>query len=165
MDFNDKAQFAAGKFSKKQPGISSPVKKSLYRIAILNNIGWIHLKEKTVKIEKPVLLLIGPEVSIDIQTTADSNIDLYCMFNRQYIQQKELLYLLDMVEDIILCPEPEQTEMIERIFGWMIREINSCYIFKYDLLVNHLSLLLHEVWKYLSNCYDPYPDHLLISYQ
>ncbi|HEY0611656.1 MAG TPA: helix-turn-helix domain-containing protein, partial [Chitinophaga sp.] len=47
----------------------------------------------------------------------------------------------------VFFPDDAQLKYISDIFGRMLIEIKSDYIYKYDLLRNHLNLLIHEALK------------------
>ncbi|RXJ86503.1 AraC family transcriptional regulator [Arcobacter sp. CECT 8985] len=133
-------------------------RRDFFKISLLKGKMKIHYSEKTIQSDKYVLLISDPLVPYSWETLEENLGGYYCIFSKDFFFdsmdiRKYPLFKLDAKKAFILT---EQNVLeIENIYERMFKEIESTYIYKYDVLRNLVLELIHYTMrldpKFLSN--------------
>lgn len=133
---------------------SAPYNRRDYcKISLVLGTGRLHYADRGVEIDRPALLFSNPMVPYAWEATSVEQDGFFCLFTKEFVKAKDRDSLLKdsplfkIGADPVFFVNPAQQEYISSIFQNMLREFNSEYVHKLDLLRNHLNLLLHEGMK------------------
>ena len=128
-------------------------RRDFYKISLALGTGKLHYAEKGILIDKPALIFSNPMIPYAWEAISEEQEGFFCLFTEGFLNAKDRgLALPDsplfkIGTDPIFFVNDAQQEYITTIFQNMLREFNSDYVYKIDLLRNHVNLLLHEAMK------------------
>lgn len=139
----------------------SPVfrKQDFYTISLAKGPSLFHFEDKTIEMKKQGLIVSSPAVRYFPEVLEEKVEGYYCFFNHSFMQTGMSNAVNLPVFQTKNLPfveiNDEQYAEIEGIFVKMIKEINSEYHYKYDVLRCQTLELIHYVMKALSNVQQP----------
>lgn len=128
-------------------------RRDFYKICLIVGDGILHFPENDITIDKPVFLLAHPDLPYTWESTSDKQSGYFCLFTENFLDKpnrKDSVYdspLFHVGTTPLYFVNAEQEKCISRIFALMMEEMESDYIYKYDLMRNYVYLLLHEAMK------------------
>ncbi|PAW94681.1 AraC family transcriptional regulator [Mucilaginibacter sp. MD40] len=137
-----------------QPG-AAPVqysRREFYKISLSAGRTIVHYADKSIEVDGNTLLFFSPNVPYTIEMFGEARKGFFCIFTEAFLTEN----LRSNVHDLpmfTLGGHPaymltdEQRVNAGEIFGKMLAEINSDYRFKYDLLRNYVTELIHYALK------------------
>jgi AraC family transcriptional activator of pobA len=141
---------------KSDPYVGSSAKPILYRrrdyykISLIYGEGELNFADKSVRIEKQGLLFLNPQIPYSNNDPSKIRSGFFCVFNDQFFHQFGKLneypvYQPNGTHAFELTDE--QAQKAESIFLRMFDEINSDYVYKYDVLRSLALELIHFALK------------------
>jgi AraC family transcriptional activator of pobA len=110
----------------------------------------VHYADKTIEIEKHGLLFASPHIPYKWETIDERQSGYFCIFTEAFFSQspnfKEYPVFQPGGEPILLLTD-EQVEALSLIYRKMFIEIESDYVYKYDLLRNYVFEIVHFAQK------------------
>ena len=128
-------------------------RRDFYKISLLIGTGKLYYADKGIEINKNALLFSNPNIPYSWETKSEEQLGYFCLFTEGFINissQSESLRnspLFKINTDRVFFLDDDQTQQISDVFENMINELNSDYEFKYDLIKNYISLLVHKALK------------------
>ncbi|SFE53164.1 Helix-turn-helix domain-containing protein [Chitinophaga sp. CF118] len=128
-------------------------RRDFYKISLTFGTGRLHYADKGVEIDRPALIFSNPRIPYGWEAISEEQEGFFCLFTEEFLKAKDRdLVLQDsplfkIGTDPVFFVDDTQQKYISTIFQNMLREFNSGYIHKLDLLRNHVNLLLHEAIK------------------
>lgn len=128
-------------------------RRDFYKVTLIIGTGRIYYADKWVQIDRPAMLFSNPLVPYSWEAESDEQSGWYCLFSEAFIQHSERVSslqdspLFKIGANPVFFPDGAQVEEIAAIYQKMIREIQSTYTHKYDILRSYLHLLIHEALK------------------
>lgn len=128
-------------------------RRDFYKIALVVGQGKMHYPDRWVAIDRPALVFASPSVPSSWEPGLGPQDGWFCLFTRAFFESNEhksALHdfpLFKVGGSNIVFPDEQQLEFISATLRKMIAEMDSEYINKYDLLRNHLRILMHEALK------------------
>ncbi|MFD0792135.1 helix-turn-helix domain-containing protein [Mucilaginibacter litoreus] len=138
---------------------AAPIKYSrrdFYKISLTRGRHIIHYADKSIEIKGSTLLFFNPNVAYTIEHLDYSNTGYFCIFREAFFQEtlRGSIHELPMFS-INGTPSysltAEQDDEIAKIFVKMVGEIKTEYRYKYDLLRNYVTELIHYALKMQPN--------------
>jgi AraC family transcriptional activator of pobA len=125
-------------------------RRDYYKISLIYGGSELHFADKVVQIEKQGLLFINPQIPYSNSDPSRIRSGFFCVFNQQFFHHYRKLN-----EYPIYQPEGTHAfelndglaERAESIFLRMFEEINSDYVYKYDVLRGLALELIHFALK------------------
>lgn len=128
-------------------------RKDFYKISLLYGTSRLFYAERGIELDRPALVFSNPLIPSSWEPISEDQGGYFCLFNEEFLKDKD--------RDIVLSESPlykigadpiyflneEQVADLDRIFRSMLKEFDSQYVHKYDLLKNYVSLILHEAMK------------------
>jgi len=142
-------------------------RRDFYKISLTIGNGILHFQDGDIVINTPILLLANPDLPYTWESTSDNQSGYFCLFTEDFLDKpnrKDSIYdspLFHASAVPLYFIDKAQEKCISRIFELMLEEMDSDYIYKYDLLRNYVYLLLHEAMKLQSA--DTYFKHTSAS--
>lgn len=128
-------------------------RRDFYKIALALGTGKLHYADKGVLVDKPALIFSNPMIPYAWEAVSEEQDGFFCLFTEGFLKAKDRDLALQesplfkIGADPVFFVNTVQQEYITTIFQNMLREFNSEYAYKTDLLRNHVSLLFHEAMK------------------
>jgi AraC family transcriptional activator of pobA len=125
-------------------------RKDFYKISLIVGRNKVHYADKTVEIEKNAILFANPQIPYNWEPVDDRQSGFFCIFTEAFVSQfpnfREYPVFKPGGQPILLLTD-EQVENLSAIYLKMFDEIESDYIYKYDLLRNYVFELVHFALK------------------
>jgi len=127
-------------------------RRTFYKISLMRGNGIFHYANRSIELSGTTLMFFNPQVPYTFEGLSDDRTGFFCIFTDSFFTGKlrggltELpmfqpgakpAYALDNVQD----------EYVSGLFSKMLEEINADYVFKYDLIRNYVSEIMHYALK------------------
>lgn len=127
-------------------------RQGLYKIGLIRGNSLCRYDDRSINISGTALVFFGPHLSYVWKSLSAEQTGFLCVFDGTFFtrKMKENIGHLPMFR---LGGEPvyvltgEQDEAVSGIFGRMLDELSSDYLYKYDLLRNYVTELIHFALK------------------
>jgi AraC family transcriptional regulator, transcriptional activator of pobA len=125
-------------------------RKDFYKISLIVGKNKVHYADKTVEIEKNAIFFGNPNIPYNWENIEEEQSGFFCIFTEAFFSQfpnfKEYPLFKPGGQPILLLAD-EQVETLSAIYLKMFDELESDYIYKYDLLRNYVFELVHFALK------------------
>jgi AraC family transcriptional activator of pobA len=128
-------------------------RRDFYKITLQFGTSRLEYADKVILIDKPVLLFTTPLIPYSWEPISEEQKGYFVLFTEEFLKTTnsdlalEQSPLFRLGSEPVYYVSPEQVTYILQLFQTMHREFNSDYIHKFDLLRNHLHILMHEALK------------------
>lgn len=128
-------------------------RRDFYKITLQFGTSRLEYADKSILIDEPSLLFTNPLIPYSWEPISEEQKGYFVLFTEEFLKttnsdlalQNSPLFKLGA--DPVYQVGPDQVTYIKEIFQTMYREFHSDYTHKFDLLRNHLNVLLHEALK------------------
>jgi AraC family transcriptional regulator, transcriptional activator of pobA len=132
-----------------------PVKYSrrdFYKVSLMRGKNIYHYADKSLEIDGPTLLFFNPQVPYTWESVSGNHTGFFCIFKEAFFTEKMRGNIHDLP---MFAPGSKpsypltktQDKHASQIFKKMLDEIDSDYQYKYDLLRNYVTELIHYALK------------------
>ena len=127
-------------------------RRDFYKINLVRGRNIYHYADKSVEINGSTLTFFNPHVPYTYETLSETKTGFFCIFKEGFFTERmrgsinELPMFAPGGKPSYVLTE-EQDAHISQIFTKMLEEINSDYRYKYDLLMNYVTELIHYALK------------------
>ncbi|MDJ1493664.1 helix-turn-helix transcriptional regulator [Cytophagaceae bacterium DM2B3-1] len=134
---------------------STPVKYSrrdFYKVSLIRGKNRYHYADKSIEIAGSTLIFFNPSVPYTWESLSDDKTGFFCIFKESFFTEKmrgninELPMFMPGGKPAYLLNKSHD-KRVSQIFTKMLDEIDSEYRFKYDLLRNYVTELIHYALK------------------
>lgn len=128
-------------------------RRDFYKISIAFGTSKLYYANKGIEVNQPALMFSNPMIPYAWEPISEQQEGYFCLFTEDFLKAKDRDLVLQesplfkVGADPVFYINQTQQDYISTIFQNMIREFESDYIHKSDLLRNHVYLLLHEAMK------------------
>jgi AraC family transcriptional activator of pobA len=128
-------------------------RRDYYKIWSLKGPAVLHYADRSVEINQPALIFSNPLVPYALESFSNDRSGYMCVFTEDFLKTKERLdsiqesSLFKIGSDQVFFPDEQQLAFIRVLYGKMVSEMNSSYVYKYDVLRNYVNLMIHEGMK------------------
>lgn len=127
-------------------------RKDYFKISFILGRNKYHYADKTIEIEKNALLFANPQVPYNWEPLNNKQSGFFCIFTEAFFRAFTSLKLQDYPVfqpggQPIFFLSDEQVETVTGVFRRMFEEIESDYVYKYDLIRNYVFELIHSAQK------------------
>jgi AraC family transcriptional activator of pobA len=150
----DRAQFRVATSCTANCSLTSYNRRDFYKITLtMGGNSQLYYANRGIEINRPALVFTNPQVPYSWEGDHNNGIGYFCVFTNQFLHDNNRMESLD--ESNLFKPggnpvyflSDEQATYIHGIFNRILQEVETEYIYKYDLIRNHLNLLIHEAIK------------------
>jgi AraC family transcriptional regulator, transcriptional activator of pobA len=127
-------------------------RRDFYKILLVRGNNRYHYADKSLEVSGTTLIFFNPQVPYTWETLSGDITGMFCIFTESFFTETTKISLKELPmfahggkPTYILTPE--QDADVSSIFNKMLDEINSDYIYKYDLLRNYITELTHYALK------------------
>jgi AraC-like DNA-binding protein len=142
--------FRRGQFCKRQTQIH---RSDFYKISLIIGTGILHLEDRSIEVSGHTLIFYNPSVPHLWESISAKQEGFFCLFNHEFIKGslRDSYVRNSALFNSRLNPvhklTEDQSEDIGFIFQKMMKEMDSDYIHKYDLIHGYIQLIIHEANK------------------
>src|SRR5690606_27159230 len=128
-------------------------RRDFYKITLQFGTSRLEYADKGIFIDKPALLFTNPLIPYSWEPISEEQKGYFVLFTEEFLKVTNSDFALEnsplfkLGSDPVYYVEPAQVDYILGIFQNMYKEFHSDYIYKFDLLRNHLHVLMHEALK------------------
>lgn len=150
---NELGHFNIFRLQPLKDGKSQPVpysRRDFYKIMLVMGNSEVHYADKVYRVEKQALSFSNPQIPYKWEHLDTIRSGVYCIFNRQFFHQYGNINQYEVFQPNgthLFELTDEQVEKLQAIYRRMDEEINSDYLYKYDVLRNLVLDLIHFALK------------------
>jgi len=128
-------------------------RRTYYKISLINGHNLVEYADNQIEIKERGILFASPKIPYRYMPQNEKQSGFFCVFTADFMHKSKTAINLDTLpifsskSDFVFQLNEEQFEEIERIFLKINTEIQSDYAFKYDLLRNYVTELIHTGQK------------------
>jgi AraC-like DNA-binding protein len=127
-------------------------RRDYYKIWLTIGKGRIHYATRSIELTQPALIFSNPRIPYSYESE-NNRLAYICIFTEQFLKvngrteslQESPLFKIGS-NPVFFLTEP-QLEFISGIYKKMVAEMDSAYVFRYDIVRNYLNLIIHEGLK------------------
>ncbi|NHA04311.1 AraC family transcriptional regulator [Mucilaginibacter sp. HC2] len=151
---SEAVQFRVSEICQSSCELSSYNRRDFYKITLwLGGSSQLNYAKRAINIDKPALVFTNPLVPYAWDCDHAHSSGYFCLFTDEFLQPGNRMESLE--ESTLFKPggdpvyflDEVQIEYIRSIFNRMLQEFDSEYTYRYELLRNHLNLIIHEAIK------------------
>jgi AraC family transcriptional activator of pobA len=129
-------------------------RRDFYKISLITQGGGIlSYSDKSIRMEGAALSFMNPMIPYSWEPLTDNQTGYFCLFQEVFIDANlkngglSQSPLFKAGGNHVFFPDKEKTSFLQNIFESMIREMQSGYAHKYDLLRSYVQIVMHEALK------------------
>ncbi|WP_426668921.1 helix-turn-helix domain-containing protein [Mucilaginibacter sp. McL0603] len=127
-------------------------RRNFYKVSLSHGDNIIHYADQSIKLSGTSLIFFNPLVPYKFERMSDDRTGLFCIFTESFFTEKfrgglNELPMFAIGAKPVYALDEKQGDYIHDLFEKMLDEINSDYAFKYDLIRNYVSELIHYALK------------------
>jgi AraC family transcriptional activator of pobA len=127
-------------------------RRSFYKVSLSHGDNIIHYADQSIQLSGTSLIFFNPMVPYKFERVSNDRTGLFCIFTELFFTEKfrgglNELPMFALGAKPVYALDEKQGDYIRVLFEKMLDEINSDYAFKYDLIRNYVSELIHYALK------------------
>lgn len=128
-------------------------RRDYYKISLLQGKSRLSWHDQEIVIDRPALVFFNPMTPFGWEPVSAEQPGYFCMFQKSFLQELQRnesiqnAPLFKRGSSPVFFLDRSREKSVSGIFQQMLTEVQSDYIYKYDLLRNYLQLLIHEALK------------------
>ncbi|GAB3573101.1 response regulator transcription factor [Spirosoma luteolum] len=127
-------------------------RRDFYKITLIRGHNVYHYADKSIEITGPTLIFFNPQVPYTWQPLADEASGFFCIFRKSFFSDQYNTGLTDLPPfqpggQPAYSLTDAQDQDVSALFEKMLAELDSTYTYKYELIRNYVSELVHYALK------------------
>ena len=128
-------------------------RRDYFKIWIVQGESVLHYANKTVHITQPALIFSNPLVPYSFERLSDNMSGYMFIFTDEFFKgdnrQESILQspLFQVGNNSVFFPDEPQLQNLTALYEKMLEEMETDYVYKYDVLKNYGHLIIHEAMK------------------
>lgn len=131
---------------------SAYIRRDFYKIMLFHGEATLHFADQSITINNDTLLFFNPRVPYTFDNVRADVTGYSCMFQDEFIRES-LRLKLDEIPLFMADAKPiftlraEELKEVTDVFEKILREFNSGYVYKYELIRSYVSELIYYAMK------------------
>ncbi|WP_228235584.1 helix-turn-helix domain-containing protein [Allomuricauda sp. M10] len=125
-------------------------RRDFYKVMLVLGGGRVHYADRIIEVKKQALSFSNPQIPYKWEHTEDISGGVYCIFDRHFFKDfgsvNDYSVFQPQGEHIFELSD-DQVKVVEGVYSKMLKEIQSDYTHKYDVLRNLVFELVHFAMK------------------
>ena len=125
-------------------------RRDFYKVMLVLGGGRVHYADRIIEVKKQALSFSNPQIPYKWEHTEDISGGVYCIFDRHFFKDfgsvNDYSVFQPQGEHIFELSD-DQVKVVEGVYSKMLKEIQSDYAHKYDVLRNLVFELVHFAMK------------------
>ncbi|MBI1769139.1 MAG: helix-turn-helix transcriptional regulator [Bacteroidetes bacterium] len=125
-------------------------RRDFYKIMLVKGSSQVHFADQVVDVKKQALSFSNPQIPYKWEHLDKIREGIYCIFNQHFFHQFGQLKQYEVFQSNgthIFELSDEEMNYVREVFERMVREFNTDYKYKYDIIRNQIFELLHFALK------------------
>ena len=127
-------------------------RRDFYKISLIRGQYVYHYADKSIEISGSTLMFFNPQVPYTWESESEKTTGFFCIFREAFFTERIRGNLHEFpvfaVGNHPAYPlNAQQDEEVSQLFEKMLADLNSTYPFRYDLVCNRVSELIHHALK------------------
>lgn len=125
-------------------------KRDYFKVVLMIGRGKIHLADQVIEVKKQALIFSNPLIRSKWEQADQAYQGFFCVFNQDFLHPFKIQHHYSVFQPKgthVFELTNDHLKKVEAIFERMFEEINSEYLYKYDVLRNHVMELVHLAMK------------------
>src|SRR5882757_4488271 len=128
-------------------------RRDYYKISLVIGRSKLHYADRSIDIDQPALVFSNPLVPYSFESSVTNRIGYMCIFTEAFLKVDSRMENLQQStlfkpgSDKVFFLDEVQLEAVKKIYEDMLAELVTDYVFRYDVLRNYVSLLIHLSMK------------------
>ncbi|PWV48875.1 AraC family transcriptional regulator [Chitinophaga sp. S165] len=127
-------------------------RKAFYKISLSRGRGFCHYADKSIEVSGTTLTFFNPKVPYTWHPLSEDPTGFYCIFKEGFFSER----MRGSINDFpMFAPggkpmyflNEKQDDEVSAIFEKMMEEIGSDYVYRFDLLTNYVTEIIHYALK------------------
>ncbi len=127
-------------------------RRDFYKVCLIRGRNIYHYADKSIELDGPTLIFFNPQVPYTWEPLSENQTGFFCIFKEAFFTEN----IRSNINDLPMFKiggkpayflEEVQAKVISDIFRKMLEELNSDYRYKYDLIRNYLTEMIHTAMK------------------
>jgi AraC family transcriptional regulator, transcriptional activator of pobA len=124
-------------------------RRAYYKISLIRGKNRVEYADRTIEIEENAILFATPKIPYNYLPLDKEQSGHFCVFTPEFLAKDKIGMDLDKLPIFQTDGYPvfqltdAETNAIDLIFNKIHQEINSDYVYKYDLIRNYVAELIH----------------------
>lgn len=135
-------------------GTTSPtyIRRDFFKIMLFQGTNVFHYGDKSIAVTGNTLLFFNPQVPYTYDPLSADTEGYFCVFKDEFFKENLRLNLSDLplfaagVQPVFSLNDHENEE-VQATFEKIVKEMNSTYFYKYELIKNYVSELIYMAMK------------------
>ena len=147
-------QFRVAPSNEGNCSLASYNRRDFYKITLTTNgSSQLLYANRGIRIDKPALVFTNPMVPYSWEGDHAGAKGYFCVFTDEFLHSGKRMDSLEESTlfkaggDPVYFLDDAQTDYIYNLFKRMHQELDTEYLYKYELIRNHLNLIIHEAIK------------------
>ncbi|PWV46933.1 AraC family transcriptional regulator [Chitinophaga sp. S165] len=127
-------------------------RRDFYKINLVRGRNLYHYADKSIEIEGTALSFFNPQVPYTYEALSEERTGYFCIFKEAFFTERMRRNINELP---MFAPggkpsyvlNAEQDAHVSQIFEKMLEEIGSDYKYKYDLIMNYVTEIIHYALK------------------
>lgn len=127
-------------------------RRDFYKVSLFRGKGVVHYADKSIEMNGSALVFFNPFIPYTFENMNEQHSGYFCIYRESFFTEMlrssihELPMFAPGAKPVYILNE-QQDSYIAALFEKMLAELNSDYRFKYDLLRNYVTELIHYAMK------------------
>jgi len=127
-------------------------RRSYYKITMMRGNSICHYADKSIDVSGTTLMFFNSKVPYAWENLTEDRTGFFCIFTEEFFTDKirgglNELPMYQLGNNPFYPLSAEQEAYVSEVFAKMMTEIESDYIYKYDLLRNYVTDIIHYALK------------------
>jgi AraC-like DNA-binding protein len=124
-------------------------RRDYYKISVVLGKSKLHFADRSFELDRPALIFSNPLVPYSFESEASNRIGFMCIFTEAFLKAGSRLEniqqstLFKAGSDKVFFLDEPRLAAVKKIYEEMLAELASDYRFKYDVIRNYVTLLIH----------------------
>lgn len=127
-------------------------RRDFYKVALMRGKHAYHYADRSIEVNGSTLIFFNPSVPYKFEQLTDNDTGCFCIFREAFFTEG----IRGGIRDLPMFMQgskpayslsPEQDLYVSQVFDKMLNEIKSDYVYKYDLIRNYITELIHYALK------------------
>ncbi|OOQ61793.1 helix-turn-helix domain-containing protein [Mucilaginibacter pedocola] len=127
-------------------------RRDFYKVSLFRGKGVVHYADKSIEMDGSALVFFNPNVPYTFENMNTEHSGRFCIYKDSFLTEMLRASILELPmfapgANPVYVLNQEQDAYVFALFEKMLAELNSDYKFKYDLLRNYVTELIHYAMK------------------
>jgi AraC-like DNA-binding protein len=149
---SDQHKVRIHKFDESRKTVMPYSRRDYYKIWVTLGFGKIHYATRTIELTQPALIFSNQRIPYAFESEGIHS-GYMCIFTEDFLKEKgrqgplQESSLFKIGSNPVFFLDNQQLSFISNLYEKMLTEIESTYVYRYEIIRNYVNLIIHEGLK------------------